>query len=43
MATVWKAGKCRHVHVSELLSMDAFDQAVMGFLAATEIGKFPPK
>jgi len=41
--TGWKAGRCRHVQVSELFSMEECDQAVMDFLAATEVGKFPPK
>jgi hypothetical protein len=31
------------VKVSELLSIETCDQAVMDFLAATDIGKFPPK
>jgi len=39
----WKAGRCLHVQVSELFSMDKCDQAVVDFLAATEVGKFPPK
>jgi hypothetical protein len=39
----WKAGRCRHVQVSELLSMEECEQAVVDFLAATEVGKFPPK
>jgi len=42
-ATRWKAGRCRHVQVSELFSRDECDQAVMDFLVATEVGKFPPK
>ena len=42
-ATGWKAGRCRHVQTSELFSMKKCDQAVMDFLAATDIGKFPPK
>jgi len=29
--------------VSELLSMEKCDKAVMDFLAATDVGKFPPK
>jgi hypothetical protein len=29
--------------VSELFSMEECDQAVVDFLAATEVGKFPPK
>jgi hypothetical protein len=39
----WKAGRYRHVQVSELFSMEECDQAVVDFLAATEVGKFPPK
>jgi len=39
----WKAGRCRHVQVSELFSMEECDQAVVDFLAATEVRKFPPK
>jgi hypothetical protein len=39
----WKAGRCRHVQVSELFSMEECDQAVVDFLAATEVGKFPPR
>jgi len=42
-ATCWKAGRCRHVQVSELFNIEECDQAVMDFLAATEVGKFPPK
>jgi len=42
-ATGWKASRCRHVHISELFSIEECDQAVMDFLAATEVGKFPPK
>jgi hypothetical protein len=41
--TGWKAGRCRHVQVSELFSMGKWDQTVMDFLAATDVGKFPPK
>jgi hypothetical protein len=40
-ATGWKAGRCRHVQMSELFSMEICDQAVMDFLAATDVGKFP--
>jgi len=39
----WKAGRCRHGQVSELFSMEECDQSVVDFLAATEVGKFPPK
>jgi hypothetical protein len=42
-ATGWKVGRCRHVQVSELFSIGECDQAVMDFLAAAEVGKFPPK
>jgi hypothetical protein len=42
-ATGWKAGRCRHVQVSELLSRDECDQELKDFLAATEVGKFPPR
>ena len=38
-ATGWKAGRRRHVQISEL---EKCDQAGMDFLAATEVGKFPP-
>jgi hypothetical protein len=31
------------VQVSELLSMEKCDWAVMDFLAATDVGKFAPK
>ena len=34
-ATGWKAGRCRHVQISELFSIEECDQAVMDFLAAT--------
>jgi len=42
-ATRWKAGRCRQVQISQLFSMEERDQAVMDFLAATAVGKFPPK
>jgi len=42
-ATGWKLGRCRHVRISQLFSVEECDQAVMDFLAATEVGKFPPK
>ena len=42
-ATGWKAGRCRHVQISELFSIEECDQAVKDFLAATEVGNFPPK
>jgi len=41
-ATDCRAGRCRHVQISELFSIEECDQAVMDFLAATEVGKFPP-
>jgi hypothetical protein len=34
-ATGWKAGRCRHVQISELFSVEQCDQAVMDFLTAT--------
>jgi hypothetical protein len=33
--------RCQHVQISELFSLEMCDQAVMDFLAATEVGKFP--
>ena len=39
--TGWKAGRCRHVQISELFSLEICDQAVLDFLVATEVGKFP--
>jgi hypothetical protein len=42
-ATGWKAGRCRRSLVSELFSMEISDKEVMDFLAATDVGKFPPK
>ena len=42
-AARWKAGRCRHVQISELFSMEICNQAVMDFLAATDVGKFPPR
>jgi len=42
-ATGWTAGRCRHVQISELFSIEECDQAVMDSLAATEVGKFPAK
>jgi len=41
-ATGWRAGRCCHVQISELFSIEECDQAVMDFLTATEVGKFPP-
>ena len=42
-ATGRKAGRCRHVQISELFTVEECDQAVMDFLAATEVMKFLPK
>jgi len=42
-ATGWKAGRCRLVPISELFTIEECDQAVMEFLAATKVGKFPSK
>jgi len=39
----WKAGRFRHVQDSELFSMEECNLAVMDFLAATVVRKFPPK
>jgi len=41
-ATGWKAGRCRHMQMSELFSIAECDQVLMNFLATTEIRKFPP-
>jgi hypothetical protein len=35
--------RARHVQISELFSIEECNQAVMDFLAATEVGKFPSK
>ena len=43
MVTGWKAGRCRLAQVSELFAMQICDKAVMDFLAATDVRKFPPK
>jgi hypothetical protein len=42
-ATGWIVGRCQHVQVSELLSVVKCDKAVMDFLPATDVRKFPPK
>jgi len=39
----WKVSKCRNIQISELFSIEICGQAMMDFLAGTEIGKFPPK
>jgi hypothetical protein len=41
-ATGWKAGRCRHVQISELSSMEICNQAPMDFVAAAKIRKLPP-
>ena len=41
--TGWKVGRFRQVQISELCSRDECDQALVDFLAATEVRKFPPK
>jgi hypothetical protein len=40
--TGWRAGRCWYVQISELVSIEVCDQAVMDFLAASEGRKFPP-
>jgi hypothetical protein len=40
-ATGWNVGRCRHQRMSELFSMEICDHAVMDFLPATDVGKFP--
>jgi hypothetical protein len=37
----WKVSRCRNIQISELFSIETCDQAVMDFLAAMDIGKFP--
>jgi hypothetical protein len=39
----WRGGICRHVKVSELLSIEKCYRAVMDILAATGVRRFPPK
>jgi ribonuclease HI len=41
-ATGRKTGRGRQVQISELFSMEICDKAVMDFLAAADLGKFPP-
>ena len=41
--TGWKAGRCTHLLISELCSIQECDRAVMDILACTEVGKFPLK
>jgi hypothetical protein len=38
----WTVGQCWQAQVSELFSMEICDKAVMDFLAATDVGNFPP-
>jgi len=40
--TSGNAGRCRHVQISELFSVEEGDRVVMDFQAATEVKKFPP-
>jgi hypothetical protein len=42
IATSWKADRCRHLQLSELVSREEWDQAAVDFLAATEVGKSQP-
>ena len=39
----WNASRCWHVQISELFWIETCDQAVMDFMAATNIRKFRPK
>jgi hypothetical protein len=39
----WTVGRCRHVQITELFSIEECDQAVVDFLAASEVRKFPPR
>jgi hypothetical protein len=39
-ATDRKPGRCRHVQIPELFSLKMCNEAVMDFLAATEVEKF---
>jgi len=39
----WKTGGRRYVQISELVSMEECNQAVVDYLKATEGGKFPPR
>jgi hypothetical protein len=42
-ATGWKAGRCWHVLIIVLFSIEQLDQAVMDFLVATQVGEFLSK
>jgi hypothetical protein len=37
-ATGWRGGRCGHKQISELCSVEEWDQAVMNFLVAPEVG-----
>jgi hypothetical protein len=39
--TGWKVGWCQRAQVLELLSMEICNKAVMDFLAAMDVRKFP--
>lgn len=39
----WKACRCRQLQISQFSTIEEFKQAVMNFLTATRVGKFPPK
>jgi len=41
-STGCEACQCRRAQVSELFSMEICDLVEMAFLAATDVGKFPP-
>jgi len=42
-ATGWIAGRCQHVQISQQFSIEICAQAVMDFMADTDVGKFPPR
>jgi hypothetical protein len=42
-ATGWQVGRCRHVYISELFSIQRYNQVVMDFLPPSDVGNFPPK
>jgi len=41
-ATGWEAGQCWQPQVPKLFSIEICDKVVMDFLAAMDVGKFPP-
>jgi hypothetical protein len=43
MAIRWKAERWGHVQITEHISIEGCDQAVMDFLAETDVGQFRPK